>query len=207
MADEESYTKKGLLVRRPESPFWYMRFTSPSNGRRIFRSTKSRDFDEALRLAEEAFSLESGAAPDKWRRYVSSCMADSRSWLRETIRKVRSRSEGKATVSVDAITAVAIRSGGRCELTGVPFSLDNPTGSNVAPFRPSLDRIDSSLPYSYQNCRLIIVAANLALRDWGDHVFKTMCIGYATQALRRDCKITDANFVAPLVSGVGRDEG
>jgi hypothetical protein len=66
------------------------------------------------------------------------------------------------------------RAGGACEVTKIPFSVENETLSRRLPFAPSLDRIDSALPYTASNCRLVACCVNAALSDWGEAVFRTM---------------------------------
>ena len=67
-----------------------------------------------------------------------------------------------------------------CELTGIEFY----TGRFGLPvhraFSPSLDRIDNSRGYTKDNVRIILLAANIMLSDWGHSVFKAVAINYAT---------------------------
>lgn len=51
-----------------------------------------------------------------------------------------------------------------CELTGSPFDLSSKRG----PLVPSIDRIDSSKGYTADNCRVIVLALNVAFSDWGE---------------------------------------
>lgn len=74
-------------------------------------------------------------------------------------------------MEVDQLIA---RSNGLCELTGIRFSLANPTNARRRPFLPSIDRIEHAKPYSLANCRLICCCINIALNDWGDGVFWTV---------------------------------
>ncbi|MDF1586493.1 hypothetical protein [Marinimicrococcus flavescens] len=62
--------------------------------------------------------------------------------------------------------------GGRCAVTGLPFR-ETSVGQGAArrPFAPSLDRIDPTLPYALDNCRLVLQAVNFALNAFGDEVF------------------------------------
>ena len=69
----------------------------------------------------------------------------------------------------------------RCELTSVPFSTAKIPGHHKAPYMPSLDRIDSDDGYTFENCRVLCVAANLALNEWGEHVFRRIANGYLFQ--------------------------
>jgi len=70
---------------------------------------------------------------------------------------------------------------GRCMLINLPFR-ETQVGAGKArrPFAPSLDRIDSSQPYTRRNCRLVLQTVNFALNAWGDDVF----LGIAEGAIR-----------------------
>ncbi len=70
------------------------------------------------------------------------------------------------------------RSGGRCELTGLKFDLFKRNEYRRRPFAPSIDRIDSATGYSASNCRLVVVAINLAMNEWGHEVFAKIAAGY-----------------------------
>lgn len=73
-------------------------------------------------------------------------------------------------ISTDALNNLLRRSGGKCMLTGIPFSSEQSSGRR-RPWLPSLDRIDSSKGYTDGNMRLVCSAVNIALNDWGDEVF------------------------------------
>ena len=76
-------------------------------------------------------------------------------------------------LSFDDLQIMLLRANGRCEITGVPFS-EETWGAYRRPFRMSIDRKDSREPYSFGNCRLVCVAANLATNEWGEEVLMTM---------------------------------
>lgn len=61
---------------------------------------------------------------------------------------------------------------GVCELSGIPFAgfSAEEYAHNVRPYYPSLDRIDSNKGYTKRNTRLVLVAVNIALNQWGDSV-------------------------------------
>lgn len=64
-----------------------------------------------------------------------------------------------------------VRSQGRCEISGIPFSDEQIPGCSRRPFIPSIDRIKPKEPYVFDNCRLVCWAVNRALGEWGDEVF------------------------------------
>jgi hypothetical protein len=63
------------------------------------------------------------------------------------------------------------RSGGRCELTFLPFDLVNVPGYTRRAYAPSIDRIDGKQGYDSANCRLVLVALNLAINEFGENLF------------------------------------
>ena len=86
------------------------------------------------------------------------------------------------TLTIKDVEDMYYRSNGRCELTGVQFKIENENKSwKSNPWGPSIDRINSKLPYTAENCRLICHAANIALNEWGDYVFGVLCTGYVNR--------------------------
>lgn len=57
---------------------------------------------------------------------------------------------------------------GVCELTGAPFDLSPGRKFNS----PSIDRINSSLGYTYDNIRIVLNLVNAALGDWGEDTLR-----------------------------------
>lgn len=70
------------------------------------------------------------------------------------------------------------RSGGRCELTNLPFDLVNVGGYKRRAFAPSIDRIEGDAGYSPANCRLVLVIMNLAINEWGEDLFAKVARAY-----------------------------
>ncbi|MEO0547532.1 MAG: hypothetical protein AAF035_11355 [Pseudomonadota bacterium] len=63
-----------------------------------------------------------------------------------------------------------------CALSGIPFSYKKGSwGKGRNPYAVSIDRIDSRKGYTLKNVRLVTVAVNYALSDWGDAIFFEMC--------------------------------
>jgi len=78
-----------------------------------------------------------------------------------------------------------LRAAGRCEVSGVEFD-PRKYGSHRRPFAPSVDRIDSGVGYVFSNVRLVTVAVNLALNEWGDAVFDRIARGYVSRVLQQE---------------------
>lgn len=91
----------------------------------------------------------------------------------------RARRKGIEFTLTDAeFAAIVEDSGGRCALTGIPFSTLKRNDWFRAPYAPSLDRIEPKKGYVDGNVRLLCVAANWALQDWGVDVFKEIALGF-----------------------------
>ena len=81
-------------------------------------------------------------------------------------------------LTMDDVRAMWTRSRGRCELTGLRFDLMRVQGCHRRPMAPSIDRVDSSAGYTPPNCRLVSVAINLAMNEWGEAVFERIARGF-----------------------------
>ncbi|EHK56872.1 hypothetical protein [Allomesorhizobium alhagi] len=53
----------------------------------------------------------------------------------------------------------------RCAITGI--TMETVWTREDAPYRVSIDRIESGLGYTQGNCRLVILAVNVAMNEWG----------------------------------------
>ncbi|PSH68552.1 hypothetical protein CU102_12370 [Phyllobacterium brassicacearum] len=62
----------------------------------------------------------------------------------------------------------------RCAVTGIEFAVSGSDDYASSPYRPSIDRIDSTKGYTRDNCRVVILALNLALNEWGLETFMTI---------------------------------
>jgi hypothetical protein len=69
-----------------------------------------------------------------------------------------------------------------CALTRIPFDLCLHRRYRANPFRPSLDRINSKNGYTPDNTRLVCVAVNFALNEFGESTFKFLCERYLQKA-------------------------
>ena len=64
---------------------------------------------------------------------------------------------------------------GRCAVTGISFHLQSfPDALVKHPFAPSIDRKLSSGGYTPDNVRLVCIAANFGMGQWGEEVFLSL---------------------------------
>jgi hypothetical protein len=77
------------------------------------------------------------------------------------------------------------RQAGRCAVSGVEFDLQRfPDALVKHPFAPSIDRKLSSGGYTEDNVRLVCVAVNFGMGQWGEEVYMTL----ARAAVAREAK-------------------
>jgi len=77
------------------------------------------------------------------------------------------------------LVRLANKARGKCMLTGIAWDYKTLSQkSNRAPWKPSLDRIDPNRGYEFENVRLVCIAVNIALSDFGDEVFMRLAQGF-----------------------------
>ena len=139
-------------------------------GKRINGEPGTPDFEMSLR----AIRATGGISIEDRRRAVGISNALDRLYLTAGRPKTITRAEFDAMVE---------RANGRCEVTGLSFETakDNPEWLR-SPFAPSVDRIDPKGGYVAENCRLVLLAVNVALNQWGDAVFAKIATAYFQRA-------------------------
>lgn len=68
---------------------------------------------------------------------------------------------------------------GRCEMTNITFSDEVASGLRIRPFRMSIDRIDSALGYTLENCQLVCAIFNIAKNAASEQLVHTVMLEYA----------------------------
>ena len=119
----------------------------------------SRDKDAAL---AEAASLDTQYSPG-WDVNLQRAL--------EAVFKAR-RQNARArsidfTVNLQDVIEMAKATKWRCAVSLIPFSLEPVPGKRRKPFAPSIDRIDSAKGYVAGNVRVVCLATNLAMNEWG----------------------------------------
>jgi hypothetical protein len=99
-------------------------------------------------------------------------------WLRRLVASAerRARKSGWAfDLTSDEGLLDRLWNDGRCAITGLSFNLQRfPDALVKHPFAPSLDRKLSSGGYTRDNVRLVCVAVNFGLGQWGEEVYLTL---------------------------------
>src|SRR3972149_9468992 len=120
-------------------------------------------------------SLESAAAqartltpkPAQLSKEIRAHLSRALSRARERAKKRRQ----EFSLTIADVKQLWARARGCCELTNLPFRFERDAGFTRRPYAPSIDRIDSRAPYSFDNCRLVCVAVNIAVNEWGIETF------------------------------------
>jgi hypothetical protein len=73
---------------------------------------------------------------------------------------------------------------GRCEITGLPFNM-SVAARKSNPHTPSVDRIDPAKGYTKDNCRVVLLAVNIALMNWGMDVLMPIAEALVARHPRR----------------------
>lgn len=121
------------------------------------------------------------AVVDGWAAYVQGLSARKGQWLYVAAANMRHRAKERGmecTLNVDQLRQVLLRSGGRCEVTGLRFTHEREEGARVRPFFHSFDRIDSRGGYTIDNVRAVCHCVNIAMNNWGEEVFAEMARGF-----------------------------
>lgn len=180
-------TRCGKVRLRKRGNLWYAR---KQNGKqRIELALRTGDLvlaiDRAQLLIPERIIGANGFADDGRSIAIES---DYKRIFKTASRRAKDNGI-EFTLSESDIADLIQTSNGFCSLTHIPFSTARIDGAYRAPYAPSLDRIDSARGYHKDNVRLVCVAVNWALSDWGQGVFEAIATGYVSSKLREFCLI------------------
>lgn len=114
-----------------------------------------------------------------WAESVKSGLTPNKGWVWKLWAGAKKRLKGRGSdrLSLEEMQALALRSGGRCMVSGIAFHL----GGKLHPFQPSLDRIVAGQSYSASNCRLVCLSVNYCMHRWGEETFLTLTLAVGAQ--------------------------
>jgi hypothetical protein len=115
-------------------------------------------------------------------------------WLRSLVPRSRHRA-GRSQFTHDLAVGhgehLFQQQRGLCAISGLPFSLAEFAGVLVKhPFAPSLDRISSQGGYTADNVRLVCIAVNFGMGQWGEELYLT----FARAAVEHCNQVNHATF-------------
>ena len=166
---------------RKRGRYWYVRFQRGRKRQEVHLHTE--DSTEAIAKAHEVVP---NVLLGRHALIADGSGIPGEAYYRRLFHNFRGRSkqrEIECAITYDQWLRVVERAGGRCELTGITFCLARSKTGFRAPFAPSVDRIDSNVGYTPANVRLVCVAVNWALSDWGAAVFDAIAFAYTGRRL------------------------
>jgi hypothetical protein len=167
MLDERLY----LVVR---DGIYYVHGTV--DGRRIRRSCETRDHTVAQRVLHDIAREHTSG----WRVQYDESDNDWRSIAAEVHARHKSSAKVRGILfdlkPLD-VYAMMEATGFRCAVSGVPFSRS--AAGKRDPWAPSIDRIENRHGYTRDNVRVVSLAANIAMNNWGYDVLLRLSLGVA----------------------------
>jgi hypothetical protein len=115
-------------------------------------------------------------------------IADLLAALEKTFRSRKGDAKSRGVVfeiELDQVLSMAKRQRWTCAVTGIKLNPKKPKGSRRSPFTPSIDRIIPSNGYVLGNVRVVCLAANFAMNEWGDDVLKKLAEGWLMKEFKR----------------------
>jgi hypothetical protein len=152
-------------------------------------------FAEELRRHQSQIRLLKLTEPQVSGAWLAQCQTEEAALLWERIwknAKGRAQRDGLVwALSWAELIEMVRASDGRCAVTGLSFAMvDEPRN----PFKPSIDRKDNTTGYSRGNCRLTLMAVNYAMNVWGEQLFASIALSYASKCLQSEAHISHRQF-------------
>ena len=154
------------LSKIPISPNWYIAWSD--RGRSRLRSTRTTDRATAEQMLT-AFKIGEKVAfakPAKEQQNILTVL--NRLWSKSKDNAATRNIPFELTKK--DILELYKDCSGRCAVTGIPLDFGKRQKGERYPWIPSIDRIDSTKPYTKENARLVCAAANYAMNKWGEAV-------------------------------------
>jgi hypothetical protein len=123
---------------------------------------------------------------------------ERRKWLAKLVANAKGHARKADTpfeLTTEFVEILYAQQKGRCDVTGLQFNQQRfPDALVKHPFAPSIDRKLSSGGYTNNNVRLVCVAVNFGMGEWGEEVYLTLARAAADHEKRERFKpSTDLN--------------
>ena len=182
MADETVKPPRGFYKR---GKYWSI--YKVINGARLRVSTHQTTLDNALAWWE----LRKGRVPSLLFPKLTREIRSEALTLYNSAKSRSLKNGDEFAITVEDVIVLFVRSGNKCEVTKTPFSSERIGLCRRGPYRPSLDRIKADAGYTSDNIRLVCVAVNNALGEWGDKVFFRLAESYVSHKITPQQKLPD----------------
>lgn len=143
----------------------------------------TKDKSKIRDVLERNFGLKDGVVPQG--NYEPNLDAALKEHLLNAFRRARQNAKQRKTklftLTEEQVLGLYRTCKGKCSVTMTPLSLAETDALGRRPFAPSIDRIDSSIGYTAENCRIVCLAANIAMNTWGESVLHQM-IAHASKS-------------------------
>jgi hypothetical protein len=128
--------------------------------------------------------------------------------IERAFRSARLRAKNKGfefDITVERLAGLAEAQNFRCALSGFKFSPENKLGTRVNPYALTIDRIDAKSGYVVGNVRLVCLAINIALMDWGEEVFARFAEAYVRNRRKTAIDNTSERGTVTAPSSTGKE--
>lgn len=167
---ENADLPEGMIVRRRPSGAYYYLSSTNGNGRQEIPLGKE---------LENALAEYAALKPHRSQPLIDMPAAAKDLFTR--CRKGAKRRGLEFNLRLEDVQRLLEESRGKCSVTGIPFDLGRPDGHRKRLWAPSIDRIASSGGYVAGNVRVVAVAVNLAMSDFGEELLVLIAHGLLRQ--------------------------
>lgn len=121
-----------------------------------------------------------GRDPEKSKKYSDKYRLSIKGRAKTLWGHARQRAERRGReFALDVQIVIDALEKGRCEATNIEFVLQIPDVKNKHhPYSPSIDRIDSNLGYTPENCQIVVYAFNSIKNQWDMDIIRYVITQY-----------------------------
>ncbi|MHB1099104.1 MAG: hypothetical protein ACYCZR_06065 [Burkholderiales bacterium] len=125
------------------------------------------------------------------------CEKELKAFIAKSFRSCKRRSEDRNipnNITLDMLLAMAEKDEWRCSVSGVKYDLRQLSKHHGRPFAPSIDRIKPELGYIEGNVRLVCLATNYAMNQWGAEIFGILARSFIKNSRKKNIDNFEADM-------------